>query len=229
MEQVARNLEQIHHQIKAAAHRAGRQPEAVRLLAVTKMVGLADIKKAITAGIDLMGENRVQEFLTKWPFLPEKVEWHFIGTLQSNKVKYIYDKISLIHSLDRLSLARAVSKYARLKKQPIACLVEVNVAGEGTKQGVAKSELIPFVRRLAEIEGIRLKGLMTLAPYVADPEEVRWVFRWLREAAGEIAALGLTGVEMAELSMGMSNDFGVAVEEGATIIRVGSGIFRANR
>lgn len=225
MGQIEENLDRVRSRIRDAALRSGRHPEEIRLLAVTKTVSLENIQKVIAAGVNVLGENKVQEFLAKWPQVQGSVHWHIIGTLQTNKVKYIYDKVDLIHSLDRLSLAAEINKYALRISRPVDCLVEVNVAGEESKHGVSEEKLASFLGSVADLEGVRVCGLMTMAPYTTDPQEVRWVFRRLHELSREIATLGLAGVEMNHLSMGMSNDFEVAVEEGATIVRVGSEIF----
>ncbi|MZP28999.1 YggS family pyridoxal phosphate-dependent enzyme [Heliobacterium undosum] len=219
------NLGRVRQRIREAAMRAGREPESIRLLAVTKTVPVERIQEVVDAGVDLLGENRVQELLDKHPQVRGPVRWHMIGTLQTNKVKYIYDKVALIHSLDRLSLAQAIDRQAARLGRPIDCLVEVNVAGEESKHGVDRRELISFIRNVTAFEGIHICGLMTMAPYVDDPEEARPVFRDLYQLSREVDELGLQRVEMRHLSMGMSNDFEVAVEEGATIVRIGSSLF----
>ncbi|MBM7867558.1 YggS family pyridoxal phosphate-dependent enzyme [Heliobacterium gestii] len=219
------NLDRVRQRIREAALRAGRRPESIRLLAVTKTVPVERIQQVVDAGVDLLGENRVQELLEKYPQVHGPVRWHMIGTLQTNKVKYIYDKVELIHSLDRLSLAQAIDHQASRFGRPIDCLVEVNVAGEETKHGVDRRDAISFIRDVMTLEGIHIRGLMTMAPYAEKPEEARPVFRDLYQLAREVEDLRLPRVDMEHLSMGMSNDFEVAVEEGATIVRIGSGLF----
>ncbi|KAB2954501.1 YggS family pyridoxal phosphate-dependent enzyme [Heliorestis acidaminivorans] len=229
MGHVEQNLNRVRQKIKASADKAGRNIDDITLVAVTKNVAIADIEAAVASGVTTLGENRVQEFMKKIDQLQNPpVRWHMIGTLQSNKVKYIYDKVELIHSLDRLSLAKEIQKYARYLGRPISCLVEVNVAQEESKEGLQIDEVPAFLKQLTELEGLTVQGLMTMAPYTENPEEVRWVFRKLRELSLELAELKLEGVAMRELSMGMSNDLEVAVEEGATLVRVGTAIFGGN-
>ncbi|QGG47945.1 YggS family pyridoxal phosphate-dependent enzyme [Heliorestis convoluta] len=225
MGHIEKNLDRLQQEIHAAAHRSGRKPEEVRLIAVTKNVSIASIEEAIAAGVTTVGENRVQELKNKIHQIHTPVQWHMIGTLQSNKVKYIYDKVDLIHSLDRISLAMAIQKYARLLGRPISCLVEVNVAQEDSKEGLKVEEVPAFLRQVSQLEGIAVQGLMTMAPYTEKPEEVRWVFQRLRELSHEVTESNFNGVTMKELSMGMSNDFKIAVEEGSTMVRVGTAIF----
>jgi pyridoxal phosphate enzyme (YggS family) len=219
------NLEHMRGRIAAACARSGRDPDSVRLVAVSKTKPAAMIDEAAAAGQIIFGESYVQDFLGKIEEVRSKPEWHFIGALQSNKVKYLRGKVALIHSVDRLSLAREVDRQWGKLGRTVDILLQVNIGGEETKAGTAEEELKNLVRRTAELPNVRIRGLMTLPPFLDDPEEVRPYFRRLRELAEGIRKLGIAGVEMEELSMGMSHDFEVAVEEGATLVRVGTAIF----
>jgi len=223
MVDIVGNLAEIKLNIAKAAAKVNRNAEDIKLIAVTKTRDVATIQTAIAAGITRIGENRVQEIQDKYDAIGPTVEWHMIGHLQTNKVKYIIDKVDLIHSLDRLSLAEELQ--ARVKK-PVNVLVQVNVSGEESKFGIEPAAATSFIRQVAQdYPLIKIKGLMTVAPFVDDPEETRPVFRGLRDLAAEIAALAIPGVEMTELSMGMTNDYLVAIEEGATMVRIGTAIF----
>lgn len=219
------NLAQIRSQIAAACARSGRDSAAVRLVAVSKTHPATLVEEAVAAGQRLFGESYVQEFAAKAETVRAPVEWHFIGALQSNKIKYLRGRVALIHSVDRLSLAAEIDRqWARLQRTADV-LLQVNLGGEESKSGVDETGLAELVRQVALLPHLRIRGLMTLPPYCDDPEAVRPYFRRLRELAGEVAALNLPGIEMAELSMGMSHDFEVAIEEGATLVRVGTAIF----
>ena len=222
---IRENIEGIQARIAAACARVGRNPAEVRLVAVSKTKPAALIEEAAAAGQRLFGENYVQEFADKAEQVRAPVEWHFIGALQSNKVKYLRGKVTMIHSLDRLSLAEEINRQWAKLDRPVDVLLEVNLGDESSKAGTGAEEAIELVRRVAELPFLRLRGLMALPPWLDDPEEVRPYFRRLRELARRIEALNIPGVTMAELSMGMSNDFEVAVEEGATLVRVGTAIF----
>ena len=222
---ISSNIEQIHQQIAAACARCGRDPRTVRLVAVSKTKPAAMVEEAAAAGQLLFGESYVQEFTAKVEEVRSPVEWHFIGGLQSNKVKYLRGKVSLIHSVDRLSLAREVDRqWARLGKRADV-LIQVNLGAEESKSGSAEEETLDLVREVSQLPHLRIRGLMAIPPYMEDREGVRPYFRRLRGLAEEIAGREMPGVEMAELSMGMSHDFEVAVEEGATLVRVGTAIF----
>jgi hypothetical protein len=219
------NLQHIQARIAAACARSGRDPAFVRLVAVSKTKPAAMIDEAAAAGQSVFGESYVQDFLGKVEDVRSRPEWHFIGALQSNKVKYLRGKVALIHSVDRLSLAREIDRQWGKLGRPVDILLQVNIGGEETKAGTTEEELRELVRETAELPNVRIRGLMTLPPYLDDPEEVRPYFRRLRELAEGIGSLGIAGVAMDELSMGMSHDFEVAVEEGATLVRVGTAIF----
>lgn len=225
MKQISKNLEEIKEEIHKACEKAGRNPEQVKLVAVSKNFPVEIIKTAYDLGQRLFGENRVQELGTKTPLLPSDIEWHLIGTLQRNKVKDVVGVTTLIHSVDSLSLAQEISKQAFKRGLTANILLQVNIAQEDSKHGFEAGGLLKEIKEMSSLPGIKIKGLMTIAPLVENPEEVRPVFRQLKALAGEIKQLKLYGVEMQELSMGMSHDFTVAVEEGATLVRIGSRIF----
>ncbi|HHW06587.1 MAG TPA: YggS family pyridoxal phosphate-dependent enzyme [Clostridia bacterium] len=225
MRDIKTNVAEIQERIAKAAERFGRKPEEIELVAVTKTVSAERIREALSAGIRHLGENRVQELVAKYEELGPVANWHLIGHLQTNKVKYIVDKVVLVHSLDRWSLAEELQKRAAAAGRVIPVLVQVNVAGEETKFGLHRDEVIPFLDRLMALANLKVQGLMTIAPLVDDPEEVRPVFRSLYRLAREIDNLHYPRVEMRYLSMGMTNDYEVAVEEGANMVRIGSGIF----
>lgn len=224
---IAQNLAVVRRRIEESACRVGRDPGEVRLIAVTKGVEPARIQEVLGAGIASLGENRVQEIMAKHVLVGPGAEWHFIGRLQTNKVRRLLAEVpvSLIHSLDRPGLAEALDQEARRigRVQPV--LVQVNVSGEATKGGVAPDDLIPFLRWVAGLPGIAVRGLMTMAPACRDPEDARLYFRRLREQAVAAGSAGIDGIGMEHLSMGMSDDYPIAVEEGATIVRVGRAIF----
>jgi pyridoxal phosphate enzyme (YggS family) len=219
------NLAHIRSQIAAACARSGRDPAAVRLVAVSKTHPATLVEEAAAAGQRLFGESYVQEFVAKAEAVQAPVEWHFIGALQSNKIKYLRGRVGLIHSVDRLSLAEEIDRQWAKIERTADVLLQVNLGGEESKSGIDETGLHELVHQVARLPHVRIRGLMTLPPYFDEAEAVRPFFRRLGELAGEIRALGLPGVEMAELSMGMSHDFAVAIEEGATLVRVGTAIF----
>ena len=225
--EIAHNLERIHQRIAAACRRCGRDPLDVQLIAVSKKKPATLIEDALNAGQTLFGESYVQEFVDKHLTVPGPVRWHFIGALQSNKVKYLVGKTELIHSVDRLSLAEEINKQWGKVGAVARILVQVNVGDETSKAGVPVDEAVELVRQLTTLPHVRVEGLMALPPYAEDLEQVRPWFRLLRELAEEIDALNLANVSMATRSMGMSHDFEIAIEEGATLIRVGTAIFGA--
>ncbi|WP_298273580.1 YggS family pyridoxal phosphate-dependent enzyme [Geobacter sp.] len=222
---IAGNLAIIRGKIAAAARRAGRDPAEVRLVAVSKTKPAAAVEEAARAGQRLFGENYVQEFTAKAREVREEVEWHFIGHLQSNKVKYLAGLVTMIHSVDRLSLAEEIDRQWGRLGAVCDVLVQVNIAGEATKSGTSADALVEFVRSVAARPHLRVRGLMTMPPFFDDPEAARPYFRELKRLAGIVAAGNIPGVTMAELSMGMSGDFEAAVEEGATLVRVGTALF----
>ncbi|HOK07361.1 MAG TPA: YggS family pyridoxal phosphate-dependent enzyme [Syntrophales bacterium] len=224
-EEIRRNIERIRGEIAAAAARAGRDPAAVRLMAVTKTVDDERIRAAIEAGVDMIGENYVQEARRKIEAMGRDVPWHLIGHLQTNKAKYAVRLFEMIHSVDRPEVAKELDRRAAALGRSVKVLIEVNVSGEATKRGVAPQDLVPLARLVSTLPSLSLRGLMTMAPWSEDPETARPYFAALRRRRDEIAALNLPGVVMEELSMGMTDDYTVAVEEGATIVRIGRAIF----
>lgn len=219
---IARNIERVKATIADACRKSGRRPEDVRLIAVTKYVGIDTTRAVLDLGIEHIGENRVQEAVPKYDKLGSRGTWHFIGHLQSNKVKNVLGRFTYIHSLDRHSLAKEIQKRAAKRAMTVNCLLQVNVSGEKSKFGLAPSELVEFAKEVAEMSNIRIVGLMTMAPFVDNPEEVRPVFRELRSLRDQLYRIELPRVGKLELSMGMSNDYTVAIEEGATMVRLGS-------
>ena len=225
MSEIAANWQQVVQNIAAAAQRAGRDPEEIKLIAVTKTVDVDRIREALNAGAKHLGENRVQEALPKISSIGSGPLWHFIGRLQSNKAKDVLGRFDLIHSLDRESLAYELDRRAAHQDLIVDCLLEVNVASESTKAGLAPHELAEFCLNLRRYPRIRVQGLMTVAPLVHDPNEVRPIFQRLRSLAEQLRAKGWEHAPVSYLSMGMSNDYQVAIEEGAHFVRVGSAIF----
>ena len=222
---IAENLACIQERIRSAALRAGRRPGDIRLVAVSKTQPAMAVTAAARAGQVLFGENYVQELTAKAAEVKEPVEWHFIGSLQTNKVKYLVNLVTMIHSVDRLSLAEEISRQWGKAGKSCDILLEVNIAGETTKGGTAGDALLALASEVARLPHLRIRGLMTMPPFFDEPEEARPYFRELRRLAGVIDAAGVPGVEMKELSMGMSGDFEAAIEEGATFVRVGTALF----
>ena len=222
---IVENLARVKARIAEAALRVGRRPETVKLVGVTKTVDLPRVELAVRAGLEILGENYVQEAREKLRRFQGRVRWHFIGRLQSNKAKYAVQLFDLIHTVDSLKLAEEVQRRAQALGRVIPVLIQVNLAAEETKGGVRPEEALALVGEAARLRNLHVRGLMTMPPYFSEPERVRPYFRRLRELSEEIAAAGYRGVEMAELSMGMSGDLEVAVEEGATLVRVGTAIF----
>ncbi len=222
---IQENLQVVQKNIKAACTRSGRSETAVKLIAVSKTKPVAMLREAYDAGCRDFGENKVQELVEKYEQMPKDIRWHMIGHLQRNKVKYIVDKVWLIHSVDSLRLAEEISKEAVRKNVKVSILVEVNVAGEESKFGVTTQDAISLVEEIAKLPNIVIKGLMTIAPYVENSEENRLYFAKLMQIYVDIIHKNIDNVFMEELSMGMTGDYEVAIEEGATYVRVGTGIF----
>ena len=222
---IAENMKVIEERIEAACIRAGRDPKEVTLIAVSKTKPLECLKEAYEAGARYFGENKVQELCDKYEEMPADVHWQMIGHLQRNKVKYIVGKAELIHSVDSVRLAEEINKVAEKKGVIADVLLEVNVAKEDTKFGLMPEEVLDFVKEIVRLKNIRIQGLMTIAPFVDDPEENRKHFARLRKLSVDIAKEKVDNVTMSVLSMGMSNDYEIAVEEGATMVRVGTSIF----
>jgi pyridoxal phosphate enzyme (YggS family) len=218
---VAENLIHISKQIRNACHRVNRTPDEVKLIAVTKYVSIDRANEALEAGIINLGENRDDGLFKKWEVLGDKPIWHFIGSLQTRKVKNIIDKVEYIHSLDRLSLAEEINKRAVKKMK---CLVQVNVSQEESKHGLVPLDVLDFIKDLRAYENISIEGLMTMAPLTDDEEQLRTCFRKLKELRDQIKNCNFDYAPCTELSMGMSNDFEIAIEEGATMIRIGTAL-----
>lgn len=220
------NYKAIQEKINAACERAGRNPEEVTLIAVSKTKPNAMIQELYDQGVRDFGENKVQEMTAKYDALPKDIRWHLIGHLQRNKVKYIVDKAVLIHSVDSFRLAEAINIEARKRNIIADILIEVNVAQEETKFGITTDDVLFMIQEISDkLTNVRVKGLMTIAPYVSDPEENREIFRELKKLSIDIIDKNINNVSCDILSMGMSNDYEVAVEEGATLVRVGTSIF----
>ena len=224
---VAENLIQVQKNIEEACKKVNRDPDEVTLIAVSKTKPVEMLKEAYEAGARVFGENKVQEIVDKYDQMPSDVKWHMIGHLQRNKVKYIVDKVAMIHSVDSLRLAETIEKEAEKKNVVVPILIEVNVAEEESKFGLKPEEVLSFIEQIADFSHIQIKGLMTIAPYVENAEENREIFRELKKLSVDIAAKNINNVTMSVLSMGMTGDYMVAVQEGATMVRVGTGIFGA--
>ena len=225
MNTIRDHLNEVRENIQKACEKAGRSPQEVTLIAVSKTKPLFMLEEAYEAGARDFGENKVQEIMDKYPQLPSDIRWHMIGHLQRNKVKYIVDKVALIHSVDSLRLAETIENEAAKHNVTVPILIEVNVAQEESKFGLKTEEVLSLVESVAALPHINIKGLMTIAPYVEDPEENRGIFRQLKKLSVDIAAKNINNVNMSVLSMGMTGDYQVAVQEGATMVRVGTGIF----
>ena len=224
---VVENLAKVEKKVCAACERAGRRRDEVTLIAVSKTKPVSMIEELLPGGTRDFGENKVQELCEKYEQLPKDIRWHLIGHLQRNKVKYVVDKACLIHSVDSLRLAEAISAEGKKRGITVPVLIEVNVAGEESKFGVKPEEAEGLIREIAGMPSISVKGLMTIAPYVENPEENRIHFSNLRKLCVDIKNKNIDNVSMDILSMGMTNDYEVAIEEGATMVRVGTGIFGA--
>ncbi len=222
---IRENVIRVRKNIEAACRKAGRDSQEVTLIAVSKTKPVSMLMEAYECGCREFGENKVQELVKKYEEMPKDVRWHMIGHLQRNKVKYIVGKTVLIHSVDSLKLAEEISKEAVKKKIQVSILIEVNMAGEETKYGVKPQDAEKLAREISLLPGIQIEGLMTIAPYVDDPEENRQYFEQLRQLSVDIKQKNIDNINMNVLSMGMTGDYMVAVEEGAIFVRVGTGIF----
>ena len=223
---IKENLLEIKEKIAAACEKTGRNPEDVTILAVTKTIDAERINEAVSLGLHDLGENRVQELLSKYEDVKGDVRWHIIGHLQSNKVKYIADKVCMIHSVESLSLAREIERQCAKIGKIMDILVEVNVSGEESKSGITPEEAEDFIREVSKFEHIRVKGLMTMAPFDAKDEELHQIFSNLYKISVDISSKKLDNVIMECLSMGMTGDYEIAVEENSTIVRIGTGLFK---
>ncbi len=221
---LSEKLSEVNKNIEEACKRCGRDPKEVTLIAVSKTKPVEMLKEAYDCGVRVFGENKVQELEVKIPALPPDISWHMIGHLQRNKVKYLIGKVDLIHSVDSLRLAEEISRLSEKNQVVTDILIEIN-DGEETKFGADMNETVSLIEEIAKLPGIHIRGLMTIAPYVVDSEENRGFFRKIKDLSVDIAAKNIDNVDMDVLSMGMTNDYMVAIEEGATMVRVGTGIF----
>lgn len=224
MDFVADNIAEIEEKIQRAVEKSGRKREDVLLIAVSKTKPVSLIQKAVDCGLTSLGENKVQEIMEKYDSLAD-VHWHLIGHLQTNKVKYIIDKVDMIHSVESLKLAMEIDKRAGQQNRIMDILVEVNAAEEESKFGVKPKDVEDLIKELAKLANIRVRGLMTVAPFVENPEENREVFCQMQQIFIDINGKNIDNIDMNVLSMGMTGDYEVAIEEGATMVRVGTGIF----
>lgn len=224
---IAENLAEVEEKIAKACSRAGRERSEVTLISVSKTKPVEMLQEAYEAGSRDFGENKPQEIKEKYPQLPNEIRWHMIGHLQRNKIKYIIDKVCMIHSVDSVRLAEAIDEEAKRHNLVMPILVEVNVAEEESKFGLRLEETEDFIRQISKLSNIRVNGLMTIAPFTENAEDNRIYFRRLRNLYVDIKEKNIDNVNMCDLSMGMTGDYEVAVEEGATMVRVGTGIFGA--
>ncbi|MDD4781511.1 MAG: YggS family pyridoxal phosphate-dependent enzyme [Tissierellia bacterium] len=225
---IKENIDNIMKRVIASSEKSGRDYKDITVIAVSKTVDSQRAKEAVENGLDNLGENRVQELVSKYEQLQDQdIKWHMIGHLQKNKVKYIIDKVELIHSVESDSLAEEINKKAKQQGLIAKVLIELNIGEEESKFGVREEDAYKFVKALEKYENIKIMGLMTVAPYAENPEDIRWIFRKMKEIYNNISNMNLSNVEMKYLSMGMTNDFEIAIEEGANIIRIGTAIFGA--
>ncbi len=222
---IKENLEIVEENITKACEKAGRGRDEVTLIAVSKTKPVSDIRQAMDCGIKVFGENKVQAIKDKTEEIKEPLNWHMIGHLQANKVKYLPGRVCMIHSVDNVKLAAEIEKQFAKADQVIDVLIEVNMAHEESKFGLSPDEAPDFVREISAYPHLNIRGLMTIAPYTEDPESNRVYFKGLRELKDRINGMNIEGVNMDTLSMGMTGDYQVAIEEGATFVRVGTGIF----
>ncbi|HHX22978.1 MAG: YggS family pyridoxal phosphate-dependent enzyme [Tepidanaerobacteraceae bacterium] len=227
MDSLECNIANIKTRVKAAAERSGRDFNDINIIAVTKNFPVSIIQKAVDQGIVILGENRVQEAAAKVENVKGDVQWHLIGHLQKNKVKRAVEMFSMIQSVDSISLANEINKRADKLKRVVEILVQINIGRETTKYGIEPEQAISFIKDVSLLSNLKVRGLMTIAPYKENPEEVRVYFRHMREIYENIKNKSFENIDMTYLSMGMSNDFEVAIEEGANMIRIGTGIFGA--
>lgn len=223
--QIKENLEALYENMEIAAAKAGRSRQEIELVVVTKTVEAERIQEIVDLGVTDLGENRVQEFLSKVDVIRGDVRWHIIGRLQKNKVKYIIERTKLVHSLCDLGVAQEMQRLCEKRGAAMDCLIELNVAGEESKAGLAPGELAEFLDKVAPLNRVHIKGLMTVAPIAQNPEDVRGYFASMKKLFDHLAAQKRPGFEMRYLSMGMTGDYKVAIEEGANMIRVGSALF----
>ncbi len=227
---IKENIDIILEKTAAAAIRSGRNPEDITVIAVSKTVDADRAREAAEGGLINLGENRVQEMVNKYEQLSDTdVKWHLIGHLQKNKVKYIIDKAVLIHSVENLELANEINKRALQHNITANVLIELNIGEEESKFGIGEESVYEFVKLMEQFENIKILGLMTVAPFNENPEDIRWVFKKMKEIFNKISGMKLKNTEMKILSMGMTNDFEIAIEEGANMVRIGTAIFGARK
>lgn len=223
---IKENIDNILNRVAISAQKAGRNPEDITVIAVSKTVDAVKAKEAVEASLVNLGENRVQEFVNKYEQLIDlDIKWHMIGHLQKNKVKYIVDKAELIHSVESLDLAKEIDKRAKQHEIISKILIELNIGEEDSKFGLNAENVYDFVKSIDQFDNIVVSGLMTVAPNCENPEEIRWIFKKMKEIFNNIARMELKNVDMKYLSMGMTNDFEIAIEEGSNIVRIGTAIF----
>ncbi|MBR4944701.1 MAG: YggS family pyridoxal phosphate-dependent enzyme [Peptococcaceae bacterium] len=222
---IAENIAEIRKNLEEARKKSPNPDQPVTLVAVTKTRTPEQLNEVLAAGQNILGENRVQELMDKYDAVNPGATWHIIGHLQSNKVKYIADKVVLVHSLESESLAKELNQRMQALGHPMECLVQVNIADEESKFGLAKEEVVPFLEMVSKMPGIKVKGLMNIAPFFEDTEQVRPIFREMYQLFQELKEKQIPGIDMEILSMGMSHDYQVAIEEGANMIRVGRSMF----
>lgn len=222
------NIDNIIQRVVASAERAGRNPQDITVIAVSKTVDAARAREAVEGGLINLGENKVQEMVSKYEQLPNlDIRWHMIGHLQKNKVKYIIDKAELIHSVESIDLANEINKRAIQHGLIAKILIELNIAKEGSKFGINDENVYEFIKSLEQFKNLKVMGLMTVAPNSENPEEIRWVFKRMKEIFDNISGMKISNTDMKYLSMGMTNDFEIAIEEGSNIVRIGTAIFGA--
>lgn len=223
---IKENTNEIIKKVDEAAKRSNRKLEDITIISVTKTVGIDKINKVVDCGITNLGENRVQELINKFDnLIDNNVKWHMIGHLQTNKVKYIIDKVKLIHSLDSIKLAKEIDKKSKDNNIISKVLIEMNVGEEESKFGINPNDIETFLNELEQFNNIKICGLMTVAPYCQNSEEIRWIFKKMKEIFDNISNHKYKNTEMKYLSMGMTNDFEIAIEEGANMVRIGTGFF----
>ena len=230
---IKENVDAIREAITASAKKSGRDPSEIKLIGVTKTVDVLRISELLASGVTDIGENRVQDFLPKYDYFQKNFkelenrpnEWHFIGHLQRNKVKFIADKVDLIHSVDSLPLAVEINRRGEQVGKIVNILAEINISGEPSKYGIPPDDILEFIENLANMQFVRLTGLMCMAPFVENPEENRVFFSKMRKISVDIQNKCIYHTKLISLSMGMSNDFSVAIEEGATMVRIGTALF----
>ena len=226
MTNIKDNIEKVQNIINKSSNKSKRDSKDIMLLAVTKMVDVDKVLEAIDCGITDIGENKPQELVRKYGYIGDKVRWHLIGSLQTNKVKSIIDKVYMIHSLDRLSLCEEIQKRAKQINKTVNCLIQVNISKEESKNGLYEEDVVKFIKDISDkYENINIRGLMTIAPFTEDEDKLRNLFKKLKNLSLEIDSLNIKNVYMDYISMGMSNDYSIAIEEGSNIVRIGTSIF----